>query len=163
MYTNFILSAWQQCQQHNVAERCALCLRSGASVGDPRGECWRGQSVPGQLPPGIQRHPGFCPEDHSAVPPTRSVWILLLFALSTVVKQEFKHIYSKCEFFEFSVKSLFPQPMLQQTPALFLARKRTCSKNLCGSARVHLAEEDALPLAGIRQTAVGQYLTVGGW
>lgn len=39
MYTNFIISAWQQCRQPNVAERCALCLRSGASVGDPRGEC----------------------------------------------------------------------------------------------------------------------------
>lgn len=27
---------------------------------------------------------------------------------------------------------------------------------------MHLAEEDALPLAGIRQTAVGQYLMGGG-
>lgn len=39
MYTNCIISAWQRCRQPNVAERCALCLRSGASVGDPRGEC----------------------------------------------------------------------------------------------------------------------------
>lgn len=64
--------------------------------------------------------------------------------------------------FEFSVKSIFPSCMVKQTPTLFLACKSACSKNLCGFARVHLAEEDALPLAGIRQTAVGQYLMGGG-
>lgn len=63
--------------------------------------------------------------------------------------------------FEFSVKSVFPSRMVKQTPTLFLARKSACSKNLCGFERVHLAEEDALPLAGIRQTAVGQYLMEG--
>lgn len=102
MYPYFIISAWQQFRQFNMCEGCALCLRSGASVSHPRGECWTGQSVPGQLPPGLQRRPGFHPEDHPTVPPARPVWILFPFCYLSHKSGKNVTLISKMGFFSFT-------------------------------------------------------------